>query len=167
MGFWNLFKTETGESDQGQLYQALCRQLPEHDEDGLIVVACVAGLMARVAYVDFKLDQAELAHIREVLKEWTDFDDALVESITQLSVDLIKELAGLENHLYAHQLKDILDKNTRFKLLESLFALAASDGSVENLESEEIRLICKGLALSDAHFLSARAKVAQHLKALR
>lgn len=167
MAFWDNFKKEAEESNQSQLYHELRAELPELGEEEVIKVACVSGLMARVAYVDFKLDEGELAHIGEVLREWTEFDDKVVELITQVSLKHIKEFAGMENHLYVYPLREVLDKNARFRLVEALFALAAADGSVENLESEEVRKICKGLQLSDKHFLSARAKVAEHLAALR
>lgn len=167
MAFWEIFKKEAEQSNQSRLYHELKRELPDLEEEQLVKVACVSGLMARVAYVDFDLDAQELKHIDQVLKEWTDFDTQVVDLISQAAVRHIKELAGLENHMYLYPLRDVLDRDARFRLVEALFALAAADGSVENIESEEIRKISKGLELSDQHFLAARAKVAEHLRALR
>lgn len=167
MAFWDLFKKQAQESNQSRLYDELKAELPDLDEVTLIKVACIAGLMARVAYVDFKLDASELAHIKSSLASWTDFDDEVIELVSSVAINHIKQLAGLENHLYVHPLKEVLDVDARFKLAEALFALAAADLSVENIESEEIRLICRGLELSDQHFLAARAKVLTHLKALQ
>lgn len=167
MAFWDIFKKEVKESNQSQLYEELRRELPDLSDEKATIIACVAGLMARVAYVDFKLDAGEVIHMNDVLREWTEFDESTVELIAQTSVRHIKEFAGLENHLYVYPLKNTLDRDSRFRLVEALFALAAADGSVENIESEEIRIICKGLELSDKHFLSARAKVAKHLRSLQ
>lgn len=167
MAFWEMFKKGTEDSDQSQLYHELRDELPELEENELVKVACVSGLLARVAYVDFKLDPKELEHIDQVLKKWTQFDDKTIKLISQASLKHIKEFAGIENHLYARPLKEVLGENERFKLVEALFALAASDGSVEHLESEEIRLICRGLELSDQHYLGARAQVMEYLKALQ
>ncbi len=167
MAFWEIFKKQAEESNQSELFYELKKELPDLEESELIKIACVSGLMARVAYVDFKLDASELAHIGEVLKEWTDFDQQTIDKISQLAVRHIKELAGLENHLYVYPLRDVLDRDSRFKIVEALFALAAADGSVENIESEEIRMISKGLELSDKHFMVARGKVAKHIAALR
>ena len=105
--------------------------------------------------------------MNEVLNEWSDFDKDEVKSIVDIAIHNIKELAGLENHLYIFRLKEVLDRDARYSLVESLFALAASDGVVENIESEEIRLIVKGFDLSDKHFIVARAKVSDKLKALK
>ena len=105
--------------------------------------------------------------MEKALKEWTTFSDEEIKSIVEISIEHIKELAGLENHLYVYRLKEVLDRDTRFSVVESLFAIAASDGVVENVESEEIRIIVKGFDLSDKHFLVARAKVSDKLKALK
>lgn len=167
MAFWDVFKQQTEEANQSQLYYELRQELPDMDEDRVLIIACAAGLMARVAYVDFRLDAGELRHIEKVLRDWTTFDEELAALVARTAISHVKELAGMENHLYVYPLRDVLDKDSRYRLVEALFALAAADGSVENLESEEIRLIAKGLELSDRHFLSALAKVADSLRALR
>lgn len=166
--FWDLFsnKKETGK-EQSSLYYELQNRYPERNENDLIKLTCIAGLFARVAYVDFDLDDNEKIHMNKVLNEWSDFSKEEIESIVDIAINHIKELAGLENHLYIYRLKEILDRDARYKLIESLFALAASDGVVENIESEEIRIIVKGFDLSDKHFLVARAKVSDKLKALK
>lgn len=168
MGFWELFKSkENTESLQTSLFNELKTKLPDESEEVLIKTACISGLLARVAYVDFKVTDEERSHIREVLSEWTDFSKDLVNVISEVSIHHVKELAGLENHMYVHHLKPLINRDERYKIVEALFALAASDGIVENLESEEIRLIVKGFDLSDKHFLAARATVAEQLGALK
>lgn len=166
--FWDLFKKKKDSGkEQSSLYFKLKNRYPELEEEELIKLTCIAGLLARVAYVDFDLDENEREHMNIVLNEWSNFTEEQVKSIVDISIEHIKELAGLENHLYVYRLKEILDRDTRYALVESLFALAASDGVVENIESEEIRLIVKGFDLSDKHFLVARAKVSDKLKALQ
>lgn len=167
--FWDLFKNEksSSEAQHGQLHYVLQKRYPDLSEEELVKITCVAGLFARVAYVDFHLDPNEKEHMFEALKQWTNFSEKEVRSIVDIAIDHIKELAGLENHLYVYRLKEVLDRDARFAVIESLFALAASDGVVENIESEEIRIIVKGFDLSDKHFLVARAKVSDKLKALK
>ena len=55
----------------------------------------------------------------------------------------------------------------RYSLLKALFSIAASDGSVDESESEEIRVICMGLRLQHQDFISARASVLDKIRALR
>lgn len=167
MSFWKKFIEKTEENNQSSLHNELKEELSALNENEIIEVTCIAGLLARVAYVDFDLDPEELKHINEILTEWTDLEENLVSKISQTAVKHIKELAGLENHLYVYPLRDILDRDARYKIVEALFAIAAADGNVENIESEEIRLINTGLELSNQHFLAARAKVIQKLGALK
>jgi len=170
MAFWDVFKnneTSKTRDDHSSLYHILQTQFPEISEEDLIKVTCIAGLMARVAYVDFDLDIGEKDYMHKAITEFGKFSIDESKAIVEIATDHIKELAGLENHLYVHQLKGVLDKTARYRVIEALFALAASDGLVENIESEEIRIIVKGFDLSGQHFLAARAKVADKLAALK
>lgn len=168
MAFWDTFKQEKNKnSNLSRLHQKISELLPNHSENDLIKVACIAGLLARIAYVDLKIEKGEVETMKTALKEWSNLDELMVEAIVNLSVDEIKDLAGLENHKYCHPLNDILDNDEKFKLLTSLFAVAAGDGSVESMESEEIRVITKGLLLEHKHYIAARATVLEKLKALK
>jgi uncharacterized tellurite resistance protein B-like protein len=149
------------------LHEKLHLALPDAAEDRLVVVACLAGLMARIAYVDFKVTAEEEQHIKIALANWTDFDGKTIDVIAHTAIEEIKELAGIDNHLYVHALKEYFSAPELYKLIEALFALAASDGEVIGLEAEEIRVICKGFDLSNQHYLSARATVLEQLSALK
>ncbi len=170
MAFWDLIKkkeSENNESSLGHLHTKLNQALPTSDDKQLISAACIAGLLARVAYVDFEIDPNEIVSMKNSLSKWTDYDDNTIETIANIAISEIKQLAGLENHIYAHQLNEILNENQKYQLLIALFALAAADGNADNLESEEIRTISTGLRLSHQHYISARATVADKLGALK
>ena len=149
------------------LFSVLQNEYPQMNEEGILITSCVAGLLARVAYVDFHLDVKEQEVMKDLLGQFhfiANIDPCIV---AQIAIKHIKEMAGLENHLYVHPLKNLLSKDERYNIIQSLFLIAASDGSVEVVESEEIRLITKGFELSNQHFLAARAEVAKFLKSLR
>lgn len=168
MGFWDLFKNnKENESVQTSLFYELKTNYSYFTEDELVKIACVSGLLARVAYVDFIITFDEKLQIENSLMSWTSIPLEQITAIAEIAINHIKELAGLENHMYVHHLKPFLTIQQRYELIETLFALAASDGVVENIESEEIRLINKGFDLSDQHFLSARATVFKKLAALK
>ncbi len=170
MGFWNIFSNKNS-ADSAKKYSSLHYEVkemyPDMSEEQLIKITCIAGLFARVAYVDFSLEESEIDHMKAALKEMTDFKDEEINSIVGVANKHIKELAGLENHKYVYSLKEVMDQNERYKIIEALFYVAASDGTVSNDESEEIRIINKGFDLSDRHFAAARAKVSDKLGALR
>lgn len=169
MGFFDFFTSSASSEVKryGKLYDSLQVEFPELEEKQLITMSCIAGLMARVAYTDFHLEESEVKAMQQVLSDWK-ISDAIDQSkVVQMAIDHIKDMAGLENHLYVHPLKTILSKEERYKVLQSLFLIAASDGQVENIESVEIKVICQGLELSPQHFISARAEVLEFINALK
>jgi uncharacterized tellurite resistance protein B-like protein len=68
---------------------------------------------------------------------------------------------------YNKIINEIMDTNEKYKFLVSLFKIAASDGSVENTESEDLRYITQGFNLSHQHFIAARAVVVDYISALK
>jgi len=169
MGLFDFFTADNNDdvSKYGKLFESIQKEYPDLPEEKLVLTSCIAGLMARVAYIDFDLDENEVIQMKKNMGQWKIADNIDQEQVVQMAVDHIIELAGLENHLYVHPLKSFLNKDERYKVLQSLFLIAASDGSVDNIESEEIKLICKGLELSNQHFIAARAEVVEFINALR
>lgn len=174
MGLWNkLFNTLSGEKNEyaNSLHEKVEKLVLdmglEQSETEQIKIACISGLMARVAYIDFHFDDNEKVIIEESLSKWTKLSSEEIKAVTQLAYTEVKDLAGLENYLYTNGIKDILSPDEKYELLESLFAIAAAHDGVDEKESEEIRTICQGLALEHKYFLGARATVLDSLNALK
>jgi uncharacterized tellurite resistance protein B-like protein len=169
MGFFDFFNNEEAEKVKkyNNLYLKVSEKYPNTPEKDLVLSSCIAGLLARVAYIDFDLHENEKAEIQKVIGNWNFHGELDSEVVANIAIDHIKEMAGLDNHLFYRPLKEYMTKEHRLEVLKSLFLVAASDGSVDGVESEEIRGICKGLELSSQHFLAARAEVVDYLKALK
>ncbi len=169
MALIDLFKFKNDECKQqySSLHHKIEKYFPNSNEREVIIATCVAGLCARVAYVDLDITDDEIRKLKEILRDWTRISPESIESIGNLAVDEMKELSGLENHLYATPLNDVLDKREKVEVLVALFALSAADGTVSNNESEEIRLVSKSLQLNDQFFTAARATVLKKLGALK
>lgn len=168
MGFFDFFNNDSNIEVQkySTLFTELSAKFPEVSEDELLMMSCIAGLFARVAYIDFDLDDKEMIKIQKLIGDWKFSHSINAKVVAQLAVENIKEMAGLENHLFVNPLKESLSKDERFDIVKALFLVAAADGSVDSVESEEIRRINKGLELSQQHFIAARAEVVTYLKTL-
>lgn len=168
MGIWETFFGQAGTKNDfaNKLHEQMATLIPDLTEKEQIHVACLAGLLARVTYVDLNIHQDEEKHMIASLLQWGDFEQEKAQAITQLALQHIKDLSGLENHLYCVPLSEDLSTSERFNIVTCLFALAAADGSVGNQESEEIRNINQGLLLEHKHYISARAQVIDKLAAL-
>lgn len=178
MGFWEIFKNSfSAEKDQlSRLHDKIRLLFPapdqetensEEHEEQIVKIACLAGLLARVAYCDFHVDASEKEQMKLVLSKIAHINDELVETISELAISEIKDLAGLENHKYCYPLNKFMTNEQKYDLLIALFAIAASDGEVGHDETEEIRLITASLQLEHKYFISARAQYKDKLSLLR
>ena len=171
MGIWSSFiesiTPKQGEAFTSRLHKKVGELLPEQSEESHILIACLSGLLARVAFNDLKIDENEKDVIESSLKAWTDLTPDQCSAVATLCLSEVKDLAGIENHLYCLPLRESLSESKRYSLIESLFAVAAADGSVDNSEAEEIRNINNGLLLEHKHFISAKATVLDKIGALK
>jgi uncharacterized tellurite resistance protein B-like protein len=173
MKFWHKFiehlQSSSSETQKiaGRLQAKVEEILPNAEEKDIVVATCIAGLLVRVAYADLKISESEQDKITESLEKWTGFDKNLVSAIAQIAKVEMEDLSGVENHLYCDPLNNFLSDRDRSELLKCLFAVAASDGDVEAIETEEIRQITRGLNLEHQHFVAAKFTVAEKLKALK
>lgn len=167
MNFWDIFSTKEEKSNISNLKQKINDNFPQLDESAKILLASLSGLCARVAYVDFEICPKETTQIKNSVVKWMNFSEQEAQFVADLAIEEVKDLAGLDNRNYCTALNDILNNEQKLHILETLFQISAADGNVEQLESEEIRIICTGLLLEHKHFISARATVAQAIGALK
>jgi len=149
------------------LFDKIDKAFPGIEENDLLLSACISGLLARVMYADFEAHEKELEQMRTVLDEFSFSPNIDSKVVTNIATEHIKEMSGLDNHLYIEPINKLLSKEKRFKVLKSLFIIAASDGNVDSVETEEIRRIAKSLELSSQHFIVAKSEVNEYIGALK
>lgn len=170
MTFWKFIEKSFNQSSNkslGTLESKLKHEFPEFEELKLAEIACISGLLARVAFVDLNIEQSERINIKKSLMKWLSVSEDLANKLTEITCSETETLAGTENHCYTQFLKENLPESKRYQILEMLFSVAASDGTADNSESEEIRIITKGLGLEHKHFVSARVSVKEFLGSLK
>lgn len=116
---------------------------------------------------DFNVCQREKTEMERILKEVTNLNEEEAKHITDYSLKMMKELSGLDTRSYCTPLVEIFSQTERYKVLKALFAIAAADGEVDNVESNEISYIANALVLEKKYFLSAQADVKEYLKTLQ
>ena len=164
MGFLDFLQfNNMTEENKSTLQRSIESHFPDRDEQTYINYACIAGLMARVAFADMRVEDGEEDYMQEALFDWTDLSEDDSRSLTNLAVENVKKLVNLENHYYCSPLVEHFSEGERYNLIRVLFQLAASDGEVSNVESEEIRSITTYLRLTHKHYISARSEVSEHL----
>lgn len=149
------------------LQAKLQMEFPDKNERELLQVACYAGLLARIAYADLSIQPGEVKQMELALNQLPQLNESEVKKIVHIAIEDMQNLSGIENHSYTAPLAETLSEKERYNVLVSLFKVAAGDGEASLLESEEIRLVSKGLLLNDHHYLAARATVLDYLKVLK
>jgi uncharacterized tellurite resistance protein B-like protein len=169
MGLWNFFKSVKEEKKElsSRLQSKLEKIVPNYPEDELIKLTCIAGLLARVAFIDMEIDEGEVIAMKKAITDWTDLGQDEIDAIVTIALDEIKELSGIENHKYCHPLNNYFSNEQKLNVLKMLFAIAAGDDTVSEVEGEEIRLISKGLLLEHSHFVMAKSTVFEKLGAFK
>ncbi|MCT4641724.1 MAG: TerB family tellurite resistance protein [Bacteriovoracaceae bacterium] len=156
MSLWNLFTKN--DQNKNDLEEEIKLVFPSLDEVALTKVTALCGLFASIVYADLKIETQEIEAFKREFVKWVSLEQNSLNHLVKVSIDYAKQLVGVDTHLYAKEVKDLMNEDEKYYLLESLFTLAASDGNTSLDESELIKLISKNLGLSNQMYLSARAK---------
>jgi uncharacterized tellurite resistance protein B-like protein len=121
---------------------------------------CLAGaILARVAHVDEVVTKGEYSVIADALQQGWDLSVAGAALVTEIAISEVAH--GLDDYALVREFFQCTTEKERIRFLGVLFRVAEADGHVSHEETEEIRLISKGLLLSHRHFIAAKTRVPQ------
>lgn len=149
------------------VYLKFKEEFSELEEKDCMILACLSALLARVAFVDMEITEDETEAMVEIIAENTQYPRHVAEEMVAIASQATGNLVDIENHLSVRPLNELLDQEEKGEVLKLLFRVAASDGKVENLESENIRIISKELRVTHRQFVEAKLTVKNRIEALR
>jgi uncharacterized tellurite resistance protein B-like protein len=121
-------------------------------------VASFAYVLARIANADLEISDVETAEMERSMRALS----GLSESEAALAVEIAKTqariLGGTENYLVTREFRAISTREQRGELLQCLYAVAASDGTIETTESAEIVAIGEELGFTRLESNSLRTQ---------
>jgi len=132
-------------------------------EPTLRKLSLAGGLMARIAYVDREVTQAEFDGMVAVLQEIFDLDRDQAGLVAEVAVSTLSK--ELDYYRLSREFFDATSEYERLRFLDVLFAIAAADGIVSHAEMEEIRTIATVLKLGHTHFIEAKLKIPRERRA--
>lgn len=139
------------------------RMAPEHAR----YLAAFAYVLARVAHADLEIDEAEIEAMREIVCGLGELTPEQAAVVCEIACDQSTRLGGSENYVVTREFRKITTTTQRAKLLECLFAVAASDGEISVTESHEVLAIAEELGFTRPQALGVRAGFREHLAELR
>jgi uncharacterized tellurite resistance protein B-like protein len=128
-------------------------ELPEEEMRKL---SLAGGLMTRVAHVDREVTSEEFAAIVDALQKGWGLTRESGAFVAEVAVSALS--AGLDFYRLTRDFFTSTTEAERVQFLDALFAVAASDGKVTHQETEEIRIIARGLKLTHKQFINSKLR---------
>jgi uncharacterized tellurite resistance protein B-like protein len=145
------FGVSLGRNDQAgdtETVRRIAGELDQLPRETAKYLAGFAYVLARIAHADLDIDDDETAEMERIATELASLtapEAALVVSIAKSQAKLLGET---ENYVVTREFRKSSTKEQRAQLLECLFAVAAADGTISNVESSEIATIGEELGLT-------------------
>lgn len=130
-------------------------------------LAAFAFILYRVASADQKITPDEIQSIEKILMRWGHLTEPQAVLVAELAKTQNRIFGGTDNFLVTREFKEFATDAQKQDLLDCLFAVAASDDSVTNDESDLVRVISKELGLEHADFIAARRQFVEKLAVLK
>lgn len=126
------------------------------DQEHLEHASLFGAILYRVAFADGEFSDDESARLRTLLIGAFDFEEDDADHV----LNVIRSKAGedLDRQRLCASFNRVSDMNARMKLLGCLFLIAEADGSIDDKELREMRLIANYLWIGAKEFHKIRMK---------
>ena len=156
--------TERGETET---VRRIASRLDALEPEVARFLAAFAYVLARVAHVDLHIDETETEEMQRIVERIGELrppDAALAVEIAKSQTRL---MGGTENYVVTREFGRVASREERARLLQCLYAVAAADGSISTLESQEITAIAQELGFTREEGVALRAQYRDKLAVLR
>jgi len=120
-------------------------------------VAAFAYVLSRVAYADQDVSEDEAIVMEHLTQEYGGLSEAQAVLVVEIAKKQAELFGGTENFLVTREFSEISTREQREHLLHCLFAVAAADDSISNVEERQVRQIATELGFSNQEFLTVRS----------
>ena len=130
-------------------------------------VAAFAYVLARVAQSDLRIEESESRAMERVVAEAAGLGTAEAALVVEIAKSQARMTGGTDNYTVTREFRRVSTHAQRLQLLDCLYAVAAADDTVTNLESTEIAAIAEELGLAQSDLVSVRSRYRDKLGVLR
>lgn len=141
---------------------AINGEAPALADDELRRLSLAGGLLARVAYADQQVSEAENQTIAAAIQRYWGLSD--MEAAIVMKAATVNVQSDLDYYRLTRSFFEVTSEDERVRFLDALFTVATSDGQATFEEVEEIRQIANGLLLTHQQFIQAKLKVPSELR---
>jgi uncharacterized tellurite resistance protein B-like protein len=130
-------------------------------------VAALAYLLSRVAHADHEMTDLERDAIERVLVERAGLSADRASVVARLASGLMLRVRGTQDFLVAREFAAMASQEQKRALVESLFAVSASDAAILTIEDNEIRRVASAIGVEHAQFVEIRGRYRDRLAVLK
>lgn len=130
-------------------------------------LAAFAYILGRVAHADLDISDDEVRAMEEVVQRIGEVPEDQAILIVQMAKSQNQLFGGTENYLVTREFRDISSSDERQHLLDCLFAVSASDGSISSAEEAQIRLIADELGFTHREYVDTRSRYSDQREVLK
>jgi uncharacterized tellurite resistance protein B-like protein len=141
--------------------------LRTEDNDSVMVVVALAGLLGAVAYADRDYSAGEEEHVRSELGRVHGMTQTAADAVCMALRRHIVQVSTVEVPRYCRLLRELGDRELRTEVLEVLVDLAAADGVITTAETNLLRQVTTALGLSQQDYNETQSKHRERLAALK
>ena len=150
-------------SSESEAIRRIAGQLEGLGEEEARYLAGFAYVLARVAHADMRMEESERSEMQRALEALGGLPAAEAALAVEIAEREAGHLGGSENYLVTREFRRISSREQRVALMECLYAVAASDGSISTAESNEIVKIAEELGFSRGEAIALRGAWKEHL----
>jgi len=130
-------------------------------------IAAFAYLLARVAGVDLRTENAERDAIAQRLETFGDIDPSQSTLLADTAIHAAATYSASDDHLVARAFRDMTEKPDRLKLIRCLYAVAAADTQITTREDNEIFDIAEVIGVGREDVIGMRSQYKELLGSMK
>ena len=138
--------------------------LPRRDAQ---LLAAFSYVLARVAFADRHVADEETHEMKRLVREYGGLDEERADLVVRLATAEATERGGTEDYLVTREFRDLSTREERVALVRCLFAVAAADLSISEVESHQIMQVASEIGLSRPEVVAIRQAFRDRLEVLR
>jgi uncharacterized tellurite resistance protein B-like protein len=142
-------------------------ELDRLDPNEARYLAAFAYVLARVAYADLEVSDVEVDEMERQVREASELSSAQSALVVQIARIQAVTHGGTEDYVVTRQFRDLSTREQRLGLIRCLFAVAAADDSITQVENVQISQIATELGLTGREVAVIRTSYRDQLETLR
>ncbi len=158
---------QASERGDSQTIRRIAAQLERLEPETAKRLARFAYVLARVASADLEVSDAEVAEMERVVRALASLSESEAALVVQIAKTQANLLGGTENYVVTREFRRESTREQRAQLLQCIYAVAASDGTISGAERTVIGEIAQELGFTRDEANALRAEYRDKLSELR